>query len=173
MHTNQPALSRAPRPPMLVSNPHLDDHSTKIRNKNVPWDVCPLPLSLTTRANLLPGIPARRPHHRRGIGLNQKGRPPTPHARRVRLAVRGQHIRVSIPRPPQEGQSHRYTAVSPRMDHRRSHRYACARDHGFIPAADCGTDHEERIPLFAHTTQVDPDLPYLPLMRHLHLSFAM
>jgi V-type H+-transporting ATPase subunit H len=31
---------------MLVSNAHLDDHSTKIRNKNVPWDVrlsSPLP----------------------------------------------------------------------------------------------------------------------------------
>lgn len=26
-------------------------------------------------------------------------------------------------------------------------------------------DHEERIPLFTRTSQVDPDLPYIPLLK--------
>lgn len=28
-------------------------------------------------------------------------------------------------------------------------------------------DHEERIPLFARANQIDPDLPYLPLLKYV------
>lgn len=31
-------------------------------------------------------------------------------------------------------------------------------------------DHEERIPLFIDTAQVDPDLPYAPLLRYISIT---
>lgn len=37
----------------LVSNPYLDEHSAKLRNKNVPWDVRALGGHLSNRTQLM------------------------------------------------------------------------------------------------------------------------
>lgn len=73
----------------LVSNPYLDENSTKIRNKNVPWDVSLDASYRTTKVtDRTLGIPTRGPNHRRGAWVDQESRPPAPRACRVRSALR-------------------------------------------------------------------------------------
>src|SRR6266568_5128335 len=103
----------------LVSNAYLDENSTKIRSKPVPWEVCTSffpssPLSCSA------GIPARGTRHLRGACTHQKGRQTAQAKDGVHPRLRRPGIRGPISPPAQEASESRYHAVSPRLDRRRT-----------------------------------------------------
>ncbi|KAJ3563189.1 hypothetical protein NP233_g9103 [Leucocoprinus birnbaumii] len=117
----------------LVVNPYLDENSTKIRNKNVPWDAY-------QRADL--------------ITLDELGS-----IKKVDRQPRARVESVLL----SEGSTYAQLYLGLLKKVVRSDTQQCL----LVWVADALTDHEERIPLFTRTQQVDPDLPYLPLLKCL------
>ncbi|KXN90470.1 V-type proton ATPase subunit H [Leucoagaricus sp. SymC.cos] len=117
----------------LVANPYLEENSTKIRNKNVPWDAY-------QRADLIT---------LEELGLIKKvDRQPR---------VRVESVLLS------EGNTYAQLYLGLLKKVVRSDTQQCL----LVWIADALTYHEERIPLFTRTTQIDADLPYLPLLKCL------
>lgn len=152
----------------LVSSPYLDDTSSKIRSKPVPWPVNPTNFALE-KSQLIQrhiGIPTRRSNHLWRTSSYHQSRQTTQGKDRVYLDKWWASIRPVVPPVPEETTTSRYDAV-----HSCSN---CRCTSGFvlldalaaqIDILQFYLDHDERIPLFTRAVESDPELPYGPLLR--------
>ncbi|GLB35169.1 putative V-ATPase subunit H [Lyophyllum shimeji] len=117
----------------LVSNPYLDEVSSKIRSKPVPWEGY-------QRADLISS---------EDLALIKK----VDKQPRARI----ESILLS------DGQTYALLYFRLLKKLQRVDTMQCL----LVLIADALTDHEERIPLVLKTSETDPDLPFVPLLRAL------
>ncbi|KAL9714944.1 H(+)-transporting V1 sector ATPase subunit H [Leucoagaricus gongylophorus] len=137
----------------LVANSYLDENSTKIRNKNVPWDAY-------QRANLVT-------HEELGL-IKRVDRQPRTRIESVLLSEGNTFVQLFIGLLKKVSRSDIQQCLLVWIADALTGEFWIKKTLSGIKVNEYGwTDHEERIPLFIRTNQSDHNLPYLPLLKCL------